>query len=343
MTNNALYFPYISVPNNKWTIKTLLYWDKLSSIVPMEFIDNPEQLNPFMQALVQEELVEQILPSHHLHKIEDFDSCFINLIQKNIEKYRNPKNFTSRIHSEKLSAPAQVHAEKMGDIPDFLVQEGIATQSKYGWYSMDKRVANLFMAYVASCLGAIDEINASAVTNSAMYSSMLGNLNRPYKKDNIIHHSKTRDVILRHLLPVPDEDVTLDQILRFKSDYGKLLPPLRLKVEEHCAIVATLTNSEDRITSTKRFLSECFDEVQEITDAMKPTWSQVTFGSITPLFGAGFTLNASSIDNELAYAGAAFTLAATAYQAISSIQGNKKRLINKPLAYIAHANSGVYA
>ncbi|WP_256956848.1 hypothetical protein [Vibrio diabolicus] len=44
MNDNALYFPYISVPNEKWTLKTLLYWDKLASIVPMEHMGNPEKL-----------------------------------------------------------------------------------------------------------------------------------------------------------------------------------------------------------------------------------------------------------------------------------------------------------
>lgn len=63
MRNNALYFPYISVPDEKWTIKTLLYWDKLSSIVPMDYIGEPEQLSPFMRELVHGNLVEQIFPA----------------------------------------------------------------------------------------------------------------------------------------------------------------------------------------------------------------------------------------------------------------------------------------
>lgn len=328
MKTNALYFPYISVPNDGWTIKTLLYWDKLSSIVPMEFIDNPDLLGPFMQRLVQEELVEQIIPAQHLYKVEDFDKCFINLVEQNIDEYRSSPNQTARVHSEKLASPVEIHAEKMGQIPDFLVQEGIASRSRYGWYEMNKKVANIFMAYVASCLGAIDEINASAVTNSAQYSRMFDDLNMPHKRENAVHHSKARDVILRHLLPVPDESVTLDQLLRFKNDHGSLLPPLRLKVEEHCAIVATLPNSEDRIVATKNFLHESSDEVQEITEAMKPIWEKITFGSIAPLFGAGLTLLATQTDNKLVYAGEAISLAGTTYQAIRSIrtvQGNKKK------------------
>ena len=39
--SNALYFPSISIPENKWTIKTLLYWDKLAAIVPLNHIEEP--------------------------------------------------------------------------------------------------------------------------------------------------------------------------------------------------------------------------------------------------------------------------------------------------------------
>jgi hypothetical protein len=108
-------------------------------------------------------------------------------------------------------------------------------------------------------------------------------------------------------------------------------------------IIATLPNSEDRIASTEEFIAKSKDCIEQITFAMKPTWSQISFGSIAPLFGAGLTLHATPVSNEVAYAGSAFTLAACAYQAISSVRGYRERELQKPLAYIAHANSKLLA
>jgi len=343
MRDNALYFPYISIPNEKWTIKTLLYWDRLSSIVPMDFIDAPEQLSPFMRQLVQEDLVEQVFPAHHLHQIEDFDNCFIRLVEHRIKKFRPLSTNKSIIPNEKLSKRSLVHAEKMGRIPEFLIENNLASRTdNWAWFEVDANIANLFMAYLASCLGALDDVNAAPVTNQTRFSSIISPQRLATKKSNV-HHHKARDVILQSLLPTPNEKVSLDQLLRFKSDYGHLLPLLRRKIEAHCVSISILPTGIDRLNSTEQFISDCMEDVNEITDAMKPTWKKVTLGSLTPLFGAGFTLKATSANDELAYAGAAFTFAATAYQAISSIRGNRDNQLRKPLAYIAHARSGIYA
>jgi hypothetical protein len=345
MRDNALYFPYISVPNEKWTIKTLLYWDRLSSIVPMDYIDAPEQLGSFMRELVHENLVEQIFPAQHLHQIKDFETCFIKLIEHRIKYKRNFLIHRTRVHNEKLNSRSLIHAEKMGTIPEFLIENGLASRTdNWAWFEVDTNIANLFMAYLATCLGSLEDVNAAPVTNQARFSSIITptGFSRTSKIKNV-HHNKARDVILRNLLPSPDETVSLDQLLRFKSDHGHLLPSLRRKIESHCASISILPAGDDRLNSTEQFIIDCMDDVNEVTEAMKPTWQKVTLGSITPLFGAGFTLNATNVDDDLAYAGAAFTLAATAYQAISSIKGNRANQLRKPLAYIAHARSGIYA
>ena len=36
MFNNALYYPYISIPDNLWLRQVILYWDKICPIVPGE-------------------------------------------------------------------------------------------------------------------------------------------------------------------------------------------------------------------------------------------------------------------------------------------------------------------
>lgn len=76
MRNNALYFPYIDVPNDAWTVKALLYWDKLSSIVPMGHMETPDDMSDFMRELMTEGLVEPVFPGQFIHQIERFDeSC----------------------------------------------------------------------------------------------------------------------------------------------------------------------------------------------------------------------------------------------------------------------------
>lgn len=342
MRDNALYFPYVSVPNDKWTIKSLLYWDKLLSIVPMDHVNEPEQLSPFMRSLVREELVQQIFPAHHIYEIPEFERCFIKLVEERLSRLRYLQVRKIGGQTEGSQTQSRVHVEKLGSISEFLIKHGLASKANRSWYDMDTKIANLFMAYLASCLGSLSDINAAPVTNQIEFSRVFGNLIRPPGDKNSIHHDKARHVILGSLLPTPDDSVTLDQLLRFKADHGHLLPSLRRSIESHCATIAILRNADDRLVATENFISQCKNEVAEIADAMRPTWKKITFGSIVPLFGAGFTLKATNISDEVAYAGAAFTFGACAYQAISSIHGNRRAHFNKPLAYVAHARDGMY-
>ena len=38
--NSLLYYPYINLPQNDWTIRALLYYDNVNTIAPMDSTDN---------------------------------------------------------------------------------------------------------------------------------------------------------------------------------------------------------------------------------------------------------------------------------------------------------------
>lgn len=342
MTNNALYFPYVAVPDARWTIKTLLYWDKLSSIVPMEFIHEPEKMGFFMQRLVRAQLVDQIFPGEHIHKIEKFEDAFIKLVEIRASRDRKRSNSRTSIHADKLIQRKRIHVEKMGQIPDFLVEHRLATKIDDSWFEVDSIVADIFMAYLATCLGALDEVDAAPVTNQTRFANLFSN-KKSFSRTNGPDYNTPRDLILNSLLPVPKEKVSFDQLLRFKSDHGHLLPPFRQKVEAHCSLVANIEDQEDKALLTDQFIADCNSDIEEISDAMKPTWRQISFGSLAPLFGAGLSLKALDVSMESAFVGGALTFTSCAYSAISSIRSNRVTQLKKPLAYVAHSRSGIFA
>lgn len=108
MQNNILYFPYISLPNNEWSIKSILYWDTIGTIVPSEFIRHPEQLTKFMKEAVQTGHIIQ-------HVTSDYEYIQQRVDQNILREIHNPafglamaqNNFrnglTSRIHFQKFS------------------------------------------------------------------------------------------------------------------------------------------------------------------------------------------------------------------------------------------------
>lgn len=354
MRNNALYFPYISIPESNWTIKTLLYWDKLSAIVPMDHIHNPEQLSPFMRALLERDLAEQIFPSQHLYEIPDFETSFIRYLEPKVHHYierpiqsfsgegrMHADKFGAILHQEKMLPMTGIHVEKMGMLPEFLIENGLANQIDGEWFEVDTRVANMFMAYLAICLGALKNISAAPITNEYKYSNFLGHSLFRNQNPRFNHHRKAKDVVINGILPTPIGRIDLDDLARFKDDHGKLLPRLRQKVERETANIALLENATDRLDATNDFINRCKEDTNEILEAMKPSWSNVTFGSLVPLFGTGLTMVATETGNTAAYAGAGLSFVATAYQALNSIRAERKRAEALPLAYLAHLRRSI--
>ena len=192
------------------------------------------------------------------------------------------------------------------------------------------------MAYLATCLGALPAINAAPVTHDTKYVAAFGDLRRNYRADST-HKAKARTAIIQALLPRPAETITLDQLLRFKERHANLLPAFRLMVEVRSAEVARIADAEERLQATQLFIQTCKRQAEEIASAMRPTWGKIAFGSLIPLFGAGVALHGADVGNLEVYAGAALSFAGAAYQAISTVTGNREQLLRRPLAYVAHA------
>lgn len=329
MRANALYFPYIALPDDAWTVKSLLYWDGLSSIVPMDHMTRPDQMSDFMRELLTEGLVEPVIPAQYIHHVRSFDESFIKLIEQRLR--RNYKRIGPALSPR---ATTRIHVEKLGEIPHFLVESGLAEQVDGVWFDVETPTANLFMSYLAACLGAVPEVNATPVTNKMVFAAGLNSsLSRSVRP---LHHHKSREVVLQHLLPTPTGPVELDKLVRFKRQHGHLLPPLRAQVEAHCAYVATLPDANSRVEANEAFLLSCKSRIAEIEDAMRPSFGDIVFGSLVPLGGAGLSLYATDPSSPAGRAGAALTLTNVIYQAINSMRGDHA-LTNRPLAYVAHA------
>lgn len=337
MKSNALYFPQITVPDDAWTIKALLYWDKLSSIVPLDQLIPLDQLTPRMQKLEDAGLVEPLIPSHFVHQIKEFDERFIELIEHRLKNQPPSIRFDGN-----ATSMTPIHAEKLGDIPGYLVDVGLARQGRWPWYEVETRTANLFMSYLAVCLAALPDVDATPVTDSTLIAStMLPPSDRKGRRE--VHAHKAREVVLRELLPVPKGPVDIDRLVRFKRQHGHLLPDLRRKVEAHCTYVASLAGPSDRIEANEAFIRDIRQQVAEIEAAMRPSLGPVVLGSLLPLLGAGLSWSATDPGAPAAYAGAATSFASAAYMAIASVRGPRKAVSSRPLAYLAHARRALHS
>ena len=92
--DNAIYFPYISVPYDAWLVRILLYWDKVCSVVPEDHLQDPGRLEPVMRDLVSAVLVEQLVPVKYAGEIEGLVEPFHAYVKKDSRRAR-AKNLLS--------------------------------------------------------------------------------------------------------------------------------------------------------------------------------------------------------------------------------------------------------
>lgn len=321
MRNNALYFPYIEVPDEIWTSRILLYWDRLSSIVPMDYIDNPTFLSPYMLDLVREGLVEQIIPASHLYRFRGFEENFIRYLESRRPKVRKPSGAPER---------TRIHIEKLGDLLLWLEENELAEIDQYPWCKVDKWVARAFMAYLAASLGSLEEVNAAPVTNDFGTSRLFGALSR--------QRTIEREFLLGKLLPAPARRPSLASIIEFKGKYGHLLPPFRQRIELLSGELGAIRDTRQRLARAEVIVRELTDQVREIEEAMKVNWKDVIFGSFLPLLGAGGSFYAAG-EPMIAAGAAGLTFSGVAYKTINDSRNRERQTNNDPLAYLAYART----
>lgn len=160
MPRSVIYFPYIRVPQTQWFTQVLLYWDQVISIVPDEF-QRSSELGPNMERLMDLNLVKPLSPRRYIERIPHFDEPFIN--------YINSPAYPIRAENRELEhlQHVDVHEEKLTySLIDELSRRGLVRREQGSWIGLEAYTANQYMAYLASCLGRLPEINSTPITDN---------------------------------------------------------------------------------------------------------------------------------------------------------------------------------
>lgn len=316
MKSRVLYFPYVNVPESSWLTHMLLYWDRVSSIVPYDFIANPELLGPYMLNLVREELVVQISPGayiHHIPRFFDAFRCYLEGLGQEIDDRR--RRF-------ELGSTLRIHIEKLGDIGEALVAQRLAALKRYPWYDVERETADDFMSYLATSLGQVDSIDSSPVTDKNRYLIRFARTGVPdaamaTQLDSLRIH------VLDRVLPVPEQPLEASAIRAFKERYGHELADFRRHVERELVDTAAIADPALRERRVEIFFDEARDRIEEIQEAMQGAgWRPAKVGlsviaaipGVSPLFG----------------------LAAALWDAVT---GGNRRDVSRDFAYAAHARA----
>jgi hypothetical protein len=319
MENNILYYPFINLPVNEWTIKSVLYWDTVGVIVPGEYIEKPEQLKPKMREMVQTGHIVQHFTSDYanlLNKISEsvfktFESNTINLKECQI-------NFTagkfSPIHTDKFAFRLFEYLEKNE------VAKKINPQSWSGYF-VENKIASIMMSYLAAAIS--KKIGYTPSTDQMEYlreDDYLGLVNN--------QPEKIRSKILNEVMPYPKND-DFNKIIKFKEKYYDQLKRFRLEIEKMVWSINAVKDKESKEKILELNIEQLNDKKEELAAKLKENnFGKIAYGAFKGmLVDTAIALVTGGIISPAA------TLLGTINEVIRQYDGNPIR--NEELAFVA--------
>lgn len=270
--NNLLYYPHIDLPRTEWTLRTLLYYDNIGSIVPQEYFFNPDRHDPFMRDLMQTGLVTAIDPISELDNPERSTEPFLQHINNNRDKLEKA---TRRFSMEQENSPhklARIHSDKFHDSVFYgLKQLGLAQDSNNGWCLVDRKIGYELMLFLATIV--------AAKTKRLPATDYI----RPrYYKQTFAKEQAKRETILNQLIPFP-EDIDLTRLQRFKDRHSDLLREFRTQVE----LIVFDPNIKEGTQLFHYRVSELCERKEQLTARMSESnFNKIMYGTAAGIIGA---------------------------------------------------------
>lgn len=260
MPNEALYYPYIEVPEAAWFARALLYWDAISSIVPRGLHES-RNLSPGMLKLMDVGLVRAVYPDEYVWRIPRFEEDFLALLDRDPSFSSTHSMPPDRVHVDKLSiVRSTVHREKFNSpLLKELRRRGLARKTHSRLVMIEHTTAELFMAYLAARLCELAELAMDPVTGRS-------ELLAPFATELPGKLGQARHEVLDVALPFPrSSDLTARKLAKFKERHHDALRSFRHLIESSLLDVALIENEDVRRRKLDQLKEEIATQVEELT------------------------------------------------------------------------------
>lgn len=316
--DNILYYPYINIPRSDWTIRTLLYYNQVGSIVPQKYFYNPDNYEEFMRELVTNELVIPINPIVVLERPWEVFQPFIKYMNsKEFNLNRRRENFRKsvigKIHIDKYKFDRpEIHVDKFdGEIFYQIEQAGLARRKDHELYVVEQRTANDLMSFLASVIGC--KLNFLPTTDKQFRNvPFTRSYNTTNRTDNI-----RREIILKELIPFP-EQIDISRLRKFKDNHIDLLNRFKNKVE----LIALDHNLNEESQLFKETIKELNFHKEELSNRMNESrLGKLIFGTVCGMTGSIISIVSAGTNGTIVSSLAALPSFANAiYSALQIVQ-----------------------
>lgn len=253
----------------------------MATITPRSYISNPDFHDPKTLDLIRNELVYQVDPREAERTLgRNFEQFF---------SLQSPHEIDRRRADFKMGLVVRIHVDKLFIYESglySLMDLGLAQREGHHWAVVERSSAAEFMAALALSLcqaagpggwhrGEMPEserwvpVTDDPAANRALLSGLTPAMEGEaaslvrMRVSGELENVEVRSVVLADLLPVPDEPMSVQEILSFRRRHGGLLPAFRRELEKRVQEIREKDSPNQQLIA----LDQLRDEVEELTAA----------------------------------------------------------------------------
>lgn len=294
---HAIYYPHINLTNKNWLKYALLFWDKVSRIVPKAV--SPSDSEDVIKIRSEVGFIEDYHPEswdtaqaardfftwfshqiegpdfldyyHHMHP-ELLDMLRHSRMGRRHGRYPHPFAILNAIA---LEQGTYIHVEKLDpQLKEYLYLTGVAVPGENewsDWVKIDGELGLLYMSYLAGSIG--ERTSRPTVTDySTCFASpsvLRWAVKRRYQEE--LEHG-LGNLLLASYAPKDMNSITIDQIIGFRKKYDDERIAFFDSVASLCRDIPSVENADqlqDALNHHGRILKKHTEELKKQFEDMK--------------------------------------------------------------------------
>lgn len=267
MKHSILYYPSINIKDGIWLRNALLYWDEVCTIVPFKW-EKPS-FSDDLKWLKDNGVYRPIMVSRS-NKI--FDST---AFKTDVMKYLK-QQFVTDVKIKMIDSEQMIDFIHYEKIPQDIAKLFNTKNAKKveGYYGLPQSVVNIYMGILAKHLAAAEKNDTVIGTDQNKFMTL------PYGKEWYTPKNICMDILFEKALPMPADNVSYEDILRFKEEHRTALLHFRKKIRTFKRNISASESNEEIKSTLADFQDELECNVKNITEAMKSCKMEFYLGTI---------------------------------------------------------------
>lgn len=284
---HALYYPHINLTNKNWLKHAMLFWDRISRIVPYRL--DPQDDEDIIRIKETTDFIQDYHPeswdtSDTFHRFSKIIEHLIHSDNFFYERYRNSEHrqfrrhyddfrHRNRFYSEMVkSKGTYLHIQKIDErLKEMLFEYGLAIPGENqweDWVKIDNEIGLLYMSYFAKSISKKKSLPIVTDVEEA-YSASINYESNIWSDNKAEFEYRLGNLLIETSIPKNVNDVSVDKILKIRDKYKSERAAFFIEISRLSDSLSNVDNHEAMEDALNLYSNSIKKEVENLEKLFK--------------------------------------------------------------------------